>query len=66
MGKPLEELLEVEKKFVGQVLTYAEVGLPETQFRRFKQLVMDSFHEKLKPETIRILKNMDQVEGSAE
>lgn len=54
-------LVEAQKKAVGEVLTFGEVALPPQQFRAFKKLVFEAFHERLKPETIRILQSIDQV-----
>ena len=53
--KDWEQIIELQKNFIGEILTFAEVGLPPAQFAPFKKLVLNSFHDKLKPELRRVL-----------
>lgn len=59
--KKVEQLYAIQKIAIGQILTFAEIGLPPSQFKPFKKLVMNLLHEELKPQILRILKDKDQV-----
>ncbi len=66
MRQPIQEQISnLQKEFVGKILTYAEVGLPESQFKPFKRLVMNLLHESLQPELIQILQKNGSGQGSA-
>lgn len=52
-----DQLMKLQKEFVGDVLTLAELGLSKDQFRQFKKKVFEAYHDKLKPKTSEILKN---------
>lgn len=57
-----EKLQELQRAFVAEVLTLAEIGLMPEQFRQFKKQVFKVFHERLKPETARLLEVIKQEE----
>lgn len=54
---PLDGL---HKHFVGRVLTIAESSLDSRRFKAFKRLVLDEYHNELRPKILGILKS-DQV-----
>lgn len=56
-----DEILELQKSAIGQILTFGEASLPADQFRAFKRLVLTYFHGNLKPNTLAILNGLDQV-----
>ena len=55
-SKAKEEVMKLQREFVGDVLTLAELGLSPDQFRQFKKKVFEAYHEKLKPKTGELLK----------
>ncbi len=57
----LNDILDLQKHSVGQILTFGEASLPPDQFRAFKKLVLNHYHSDLKPKTIAILSGSDQV-----
>lgn len=58
----VEKLLELQKSSIGTILTFGEAALPQDQFRAFKKLVLNHFHEFLKPKTISLIdERIDQV-----
>jgi hypothetical protein len=52
-----DQLMKIQKEFVGDVLTLAELGLSREQFRQFKKKVFEAYHDKLKPKTSELLKD---------
>lgn len=50
-----EKLLKLQESVIGDVLTLAEIGLQPEQFRQFKKKVFQVYHDRLRPETIRLL-----------
>lgn len=49
------KIREEQKKFLGYVLSIAELSLDPDQFRRFKKLSFDAFHDRLTPSVRAIL-----------
>jgi hypothetical protein len=58
------ELERLQKSFVSEVLTLAEIGLPSLQFRQFKKKIFALYHDQLKPESWRILSETPKSERS--
>lgn len=50
-----ERFLKLQETVIGEVLTLAEIGLQPEQFRQFKKKVFQVYHDRLRPETIRLL-----------
>lgn len=56
MGHDIQDQLrELHDSVIGDILTLAEIGLQPEQFRQFKKKVFQVYHEKLRPETNRLL-----------
>lgn len=60
-NEPMLQVLAAQKKAIGEILTFGQAALPSHQFLAFKKLVFETYHERLKPETIQILQSIDQV-----
>lgn len=66
-----DQLMKIQREFVGDILTLAEIGLSKEQFRRFKKKVFEAYHERLKPKTAELLTydrgraSMDRKGGAA-
>ena len=54
------QLIELQKNFVSDILTLAEIGLPAHQFKPYKKQIFTLFHNFLKPETIRLTRKEGQ------
>jgi hypothetical protein len=52
------KILILQKSFVANVLTLAEIGLPPQQFEPFKKKVFAELYDVLRPETIRALEEV--------
>lgn len=50
-----DQMKELHDSVIGDILTLAEIGLQPEQFRQFKKKVFQVYHEKLRPETNRLL-----------
>lgn len=50
-----DKMKELHDSVIGDILTLAEIGLQPEQFRQFKKKVFQVYHEKLRPETNRLL-----------
>jgi hypothetical protein len=50
-----DKIKELQDSVIGDILTLAEIGLQPEQFRQFKKKVFQVYHEKLRPETNRLL-----------
>lgn len=60
MGDDIQDQLrELHDSVIGDILTLAEIGLQPEQFRQFKKKVFQVYHEKLRPETNRLLHLQD-------
>jgi hypothetical protein len=60
MGNDIQDQMkELHDTFIGDILTLAEIGLQPEQFRQFKKKVFQVYHEKLRPETNRLLHLQD-------
>lgn len=55
-----QRIMAAQKKAIGEILTFGEVALPPRQFKAFKKLIFELYHERLRPETIQILQSTDQ------
>lgn len=62
-SKARDEIMKLQREFVGDVLTLAELGLSPDQFRQFKKKVFEAYHDKLKPKTSELMK--DDAERSS-
>lgn len=60
-----EQLFQLHKQIIGEVLTLARMGLTDDQFRAFKKMVFELLHKRLWPETSRILRGHNQCPGGA-
>lgn len=54
-----DKIKELQDSVIGDILTLAEIGLQPEQFRQFKKKVFQVYHEKLRPETNRLLHLQD-------
>lgn len=52
---------KVVKRFVGEVLNISEAALPAKQFNAFKKLIWTAFHERMRPEISKLLREQSQV-----
>jgi|GEM_PF-6143227 len=50
-----DQMKELHDSVIGDILTLAEIGLQPEQFRQFKKKVFQVYHEKLRPESQRLL-----------
>ena len=55
-----DQLIKLQRAFVSDVLTLAEIGLSQEQFRQFKKKVFEAYHDSLKPKTSELLKNQQE------
>jgi hypothetical protein len=49
------QINKLQKEVIGEILTLGEIGLTEKQFRQFKKKVLQIYHDRLSPETNKLL-----------
>lgn len=49
-------VIRLQEEAIAQILTWAEIGLPPSQFKQFKKEVFRLFHDRIKPRTFEILR----------